>query len=183
MTSEDVSQSQCFGVILILAGCACEGFQIELTLCGCLSLLPPANEVCEGFVFTHVCLSTGKMVSQHDLQVVSQQFFRWGCVSHHALQVSRPTPKGELEGSDRGGVSRPTPRGVSRSTLRGGSPSPHPGGFPSPHLGISQHALRQTPPADSYCCRWYASYWNAFLLEKNECVVIGDFQMDQHHLM
>ena len=33
--------------------------------------------------------------------------------------------------------------------------------------GVSQHALRQTPPppkADGYCCGWYVSYWNAFLL-------------------
>ena len=44
------------------------------------------------------------------------------CVSQHALQVSRPTPKGEVEGSG-WGVSRPTHRGV-----------------------VSQHALRQTPP-------------------------------------
>ena len=25
----------------------------------CLSFFPPANEVCEGYVFTGVCLSTG----------------------------------------------------------------------------------------------------------------------------
>ena len=47
-------------------------------------------------------------------------------VSQHALQVSRPTPKGELEGSGQGGVSRPTPKG---------------GG------GVSQHALRLTATA------------------------------------
>ena len=56
-------------------------------------------------------------------------------------RVSRPTPRGEVEESGwLGGVSRPTPRGevegpgwgeVSRSTSRG---------------GVSQHALRQTPP-------------------------------------
>ena len=46
--------------------------------------------------------------------------------------------------------------GASRHTP-GRSPDTHPRG--------SQHALRQTPPpADGYCCRWYASYWNAFLL-------------------
>ena len=45
-------------------------------------------------------------------------------VSQHALQVSRPTPKGEVEGSG----------------LGGGSPGPHPG------RGVSQHALRQKPP-------------------------------------
>ena len=38
------------------------------------------------------------------------------------------------------GVSRPTPRGV----------------YPSMHWG-------RLPPADSYCCGQYASYWNAFL--------------------
>ena len=42
-------------------------------------------------------------------------------VSQHALQVSRPTPRGEVEGSGLGGS-------------------------PGPHLGsVSQHALRQTP--------------------------------------
>ena len=46
----------------------------------------------------------------------------WGVVvSQHALQVSRPTPKGEVEGSGQGeGVSRPT-WGVSRPTPGGGA--------------------------------------------------------------
>ena len=49
-------------------------------------------------------------------------------------------------------VSGPTP---------GGSPGRHPG------EGVSQDALRQTPPpADGYCCGRYASYWNAFLFGK-----------------
>ena len=80
-------------------------------------------------------------------------------VSQHDLQVSRSTPKGEVEGSGLGGVSRPTPRGgVSR-------PSPS-GGFPGPHPGVSQHALIQTPPSrhSGYWYGRYASYWNAFLL-------------------
>ena len=54
---------------------------------------------------------------------------RGGVVSQHTLQVSRPTPKGGVEGSEMG-VSRPTPRGVSRPTPQ----------------GLSQHALRQTTP-------------------------------------
>ena len=58
------------------------------------------------------------MVFHHALQVVSQ----------HALQVSRPTPRGEVEGSGLVGVSRPTPRR---------SPGPHPGGSPGPQLGGS----------------------------------------------
>ena len=56
-----------------------------------------------------------------------------------------------------GGFSRPTPRGVSRPT---------PGG------SVSQHALRQTPPADSYCYGRYASYWNAFLFINLFCFVL-----------
>ena len=100
--------------------------------------------------------------------------------------VSRPTPKGEVVGSALGGVQAHTWGGcpvphlgevqahtwggvqahtwsVSRPTP-GGSPGPHPGGSPGPHPGgVSQHALRQTPP-DSYCCGWYTSYRNAFLL-------------------
>ena len=104
------------------------------------------------------------VVSQHALQVVSQ----------YALQVSRPTPRGEVEGSGQGGLQAHTqgrswgvwPRGVSRPTP-GGSPGPHlggglqthtwgvsrptPGGVsrPIPREGVSQHELRQTlpPPA------------------------------------
>ena len=61
------------------------------------------------------------MVSQHALQVVSQ----------HALQVSRCTPKGEVEGSG-----------------LGGSPGPHPGGkLRGLAWGGSQHALKQAPPS------------------------------------
>ena len=42
------------------------------------------------------------------------------------LQVSRPTPREELEGSGQGGVSRPTPRG---------SPGPYPGNSrPTPRV-------------------------------------------------
>ena len=57
----------------------------------------------------------------------------------------------------------------------GRSPGPYRGGFqahtqggyrPRPVGGVSQHALREIPPpppADSYYCGQYASYWNAFL--------------------
>ena len=76
-------------------------------------------------------------------------------VSQHALQVSRPTPRGEVEGYLAGGGSPgPHPRGKvsgiwpggggyqgphSRGKLRGiwpgGSPGPHPGGNPGSHSG------------------------------------------------
>ena len=122
----------------------------------------------------------------------------WGVVSQHALQVSRPTPKGEVEGS---GLSRPTPRGesglwgspgptkgISRPKPRG-SPGPHLGGLQAHTWGISrptprggsQHALRQKPPLPTvgYCCGRYASYWNAFLLfTANRTVLFYPFQYD-----
>ena len=93
------------------------------------------------------------------------QFYSGGVLSQHALQVTRPTarwslrglarstPRGKVEGSG-WGVSRPTPRGV---------PGPTPGGF-QVHMGGCIPACTETdPPADGYCCRQYAFYWNAFL--------------------
>ena len=103
-------------------------------------------------MFSYVSVShsvhRGGVVSQHALQVASQhvlQVSRRGGVSQHALQVSRPTAKGEVEGSGWGDL---------QAHNRGGSPGPHPEGSPGPHLeglqahtqgGVSQHALRQTP--------------------------------------
>ena len=49
--------------------------------------LPPANEVCEGYVFTRVCHTV------------------------HRGEVSRPTPRGEVGGLAGGRVSRSTPGG------------------------------------------------------------------------
>ena len=40
--------------------------------------LPPTNIVCEGYVFTGVCLSIGGVLSQHALQVVSQHALQQG---------------------------------------------------------------------------------------------------------
>ena len=112
------------------------------------TLLPLSNEVCEGYVFTRVCLLStgggGGVVSPHALQVVSQ----------HALQISRPTPKGRLMGLARRGLQAHT-RGslgpLQAHTLGG--------------RGVSQACTEADPPptADSYCCGRYASYWNAFL--------------------
>ena len=92
-----------------------------------------------------------------------------GVVSQHALQVSRPTPKGEVEGLARevcrgvfpgphlggfagqhlGRVSRSTPRGSAGPHL-GGSPGTHRGGSPGPHLGgIPARTEADTPPPPS----------------------------------
>ena len=70
--------------------------------------------------------------------------------------MSRPRPRGRLGGLA-GGLSRPTPGG------RLGGVQAHTWGVQAQGC-VSQHALRQTPPADGYCCRRYTSYWNAFLL-------------------
>ena len=51
--------------------------------------LPPASEVWEGYVITHVCHSVHGGGGMCVCVVVSQ----------HALQVSRPTPNGEVEGN------------------------------------------------------------------------------------
>ena len=87
-------------------------------------------------------------------------------VSQHTLQVSGggvyPSMPCRFPGPSPG-------RGLRGLAGGGGSPGPHPvgGGFQA-HTrgGVSQHALRQTPPThttDGYCCGWYASYLNAFL--------------------
>ena len=78
--------------------------------------------------------------------------------------VSRPIPRGGCWGPDRGmSVHAPIPKGEVGGSCGGVCPGPHLGGAQA-WGGVSQHALRQTPPADGYCCGRYASYWNAFLL-------------------
>ena len=89
---------------------------------GVSTSLPPSNKDCEGYVFTHVCLSTGGCYPSmhcrwHPSMPCSRS--RGGGVSQHALQVFRPTHPG----------------GKLRGIWPGGSPGPHPGGFPGPHLG------------------------------------------------
>ena len=125
-------------------------------------LLPPANEVCEGYVFTRACHSVhkgGGVVSQHALQVVSQ---------HALLQVSwLGGVPACLAGPWGGGLQAHTQGGVEGSGQSGGGLQAHTQGVSRPTPGGSQHALRQTPPTpvDSYCRGWYASYWNAFLFQ------------------
>ena len=72
-----------------------------------------------------------------------------------ARGVSRPTPRGEDQGSGLVGLQAHTRGGGSSGVWPGGSPGPHPGGKfrglawgvsrPTPK-GVSQHALRQTLP-------------------------------------
>ena len=117
--------------------------------------LPPANEVCEGYVFTLVYLSTGEggslLLGRSGpgggcllLGGLLGGICSWGSPGPHpGGGISRPAPGGS-PGPHLEGVSRPTPRGVYPSTHRGSHPPPH-----------------------GFCCGWYASYWNAFLLSIN----------------
>ena len=90
-------------------------------------------------------------------------------VSQHVLQVSSPTPRGEVEGSGLEALQAHTQGEVEGSGLGSlqahfpgeglqvhtlgdlqahtwGVSRPTPGGgSPGTHLGVSQHALRQTP--------------------------------------
>ena len=148
-----------------------------------------------GVVSQHTLQQVSRgVVSQHALQVVSQHALQQvSGVSQNALQVSRSIPKGEVEGSGWGGVSRPTPGGwclqvhtwgVSRPTPRGGLSRPTPGGgLEAPTQGeegglqshtrvVSRPTTRGSPDphlggilacTDGYFCGQYASYWNAFL--------------------
>ena len=67
--------------------------------------------------------------------------------------ISRPTPEVEVEGSGWGSLQTHT---------WGGCPDPHPGGVQAQGWGgISQHALRQTPPS-----RWLLLWVVHILLER-----------------
>ena len=85
-----------------------------------------------------------------------------GVVTQHALQVSRPTSRGEVEGSGLGWSPGPHQRGKLSSLAWGGSPGPHPrgclqthtwGGSPGPHPGwgvcIPACTEADTPPQTS----------------------------------
>ena len=126
-------------------------------------------------MFLHVSvilfMEGGGLVSQYALQVVSQ----------HALQVSRSTPRGEVEGSGLGGGLQAhtqwevegSGRGGLQAHTRGGLQVQNWGGLQA-HTqgwGVSRHTSGGYPSMhcgrhhpNGYCCGRYASYWNAFLL-------------------
>ena len=107
-------------------------------------------------MFIHVCLSTGGWHPSMPCRwYPSMPAGLQGVYPSMLCRYPDPHPGGSLRGLA-GGVFRPTPRGEVQGSGQEGSPGPHRGGG-------SQHALRQTPTPDGYCCGWYASYWNAFL--------------------
>ena len=113
------------------------------------SYLPPATKLGQGYIFRRVCKEFcswgGWYPSMHCRSPGPPQ---GGELRGLAWGVSRPTPRGEVEESGLGGLQVYT-QGVLMHTPRG---------YPSIHW--SRH-----PPEDSYCCRQYASYWNAFLFQ------------------
>ena len=81
--------------------------------------------------------------------------FTGGCLGPHLV--------GKLRGLAGEGVSRPTPRGLSWGVwLGGGGGGVCPGGMSAQDGGVCPGGVCP-PPTDSYCCGWYAFYWNAFL--------------------
>ena len=77
--------------------------------------------------------------------------------------LSRPTPKGEIEGDQ---IQAHTQGEIERDHIQA-----HTQGGNWEGSGLGQHprgkfrGIRTKPPPDDYCCRWYASYWNAFLFK------------------
>ena len=78
----------------------CRETLLNITVLVVLQLLPPANVVCEGYVLTSVCLSTGG-----------------GCV--YPSMHCRPTPRGKVEGSGLGGLQVHTWGGLQAHTWGG----------------------------------------------------------------
>ena len=109
---------------------------LSVTACSTVNfhyLLPPANEVCEGCVFTGVCLSTG------------------GCLPHCMLGYTPPwqTTPGQTHPNGQTPLGR---HPIDRHPLPWAD-TPSPGQTPpyTVHAGIRSTSGR------------YASHWNAFL--------------------
>ena len=82
-------------------------------------LLPPANEVCQKVMFLHVSVCPRGYPSMPCRWYPSMPCrSQGGCVSQHALQVSRPTPKGSLSWPE--GVVQAHTRGHLQANSWGG---------------------------------------------------------------
>ena len=105
------------------------------------------------FLHVSVILFTG-VVSQYALQVVSQHALQQvsGVVSQHALQV---VSQHALQVS-RGEVSRPTPRGEVEGSGKGGLQAHTQGGLQAHTQGVCIPACTEAdpPPMDGYCHGW-----------------------------
>ena len=100
-----------------------------------INFLPPANEVWCKVIFSQVCVKNSVQGGSGVPACIAGGIpaclavgLQGGVVSQHALQVSRPTPRGEVEGDLVRGVSRPTPKGEVEGDLARGVSRPTPGG-------------------------------------------------------
>ena len=133
-------------------------------LCGHLwwqSFLPLTNKVWGKVIFSEACVKNsvhggggGWYPSMHFRFYPSMPCRYLGGIPACLAGLQAHTQGGSWGVWPRG-VSRPTPGGLQAHTW---------GGLQAQTQGVSQHALRQTFPADGYCWGWYTSYWNAFLL-------------------
>ena len=111
-------------------------------------LLPPANTVCEGYVFTGVCLSTGGV-----------------CLWSQGVSATHPWQTHPQADNPLG---RPPGRSPGNTPWADTSPGRHPL-CRNPQADTPQaHTTQQTPtrPVHSWIWSssgWYASHWNAFL--------------------
>ena len=121
----------------------------------CTDIYYRPQRSCEGYVFTGMCLSTGGGV----------------CSSGGACFGEVPAPGGcLLPGVSALGVSAwgmSAPGGVCSGGVSVLGVSVCSGGVSA--LGGVCSALRQPSQRDGYCCRQYASYWNAFLFTMLLC--------------
>ena len=120
--------------------------------------LPPANEVCEGYVFTGICLSTGG-----------------ACVAGGACTVGGACVVEDVHGRGACMVRTCMMGGMCGwgSAWPGGGGSAWPGGMYGGGTCVvgacmaGGHAWQGDMHSrrDGHCSGRYASYWNAFLFE------------------
>ena len=111
-----------------------------------LHLLRPANEICEGYVFTRVCLSTGVCVWQGGMHGRGGHVWQ-GCVHGRGVQAGGVQAGGVQAGGVHG-------RGHGGVCVVGG------------HACHGRyHGIRSMSGR-------YASYWNAFLFDMNFYFII-----------
>ena len=117
------------------------------------SFLPPANKVCEGYVFTCVRLSTGGGGAAWYPSMPCRWYPSMPCRSlgggiPACLAGFQAHTQGELEGSGQGRVSRPTPGGVSKHALRQTPPPAH-----LTAIAAGGKHLTGMHSCNKYCCR------------------------------
>ena len=123
-------------------------------------------------MFLQVCLSTGEgggipACIGGGIPACLAAGLQWG----GPCRFPGPHPRGKLRGIWPGGVSRPTPKGEVEGDQAGGSPGPHPRGkLRGIWLGgLQAHTLGVPAPGGCGDPPWrllrYASYWNTFLLK------------------